>query len=440
MTTPTPAPASPSPRASVVVVADGPWDDTFRCLAALARGAAGVDHEVIVVDDGTADETAMALPRLPGVTSLRGDAPQGFAAAAQAGLLQARAPLVAFLHADAEPHPGWLEPLVRLAEDDERVAAVASRLVAPTGLVEADGVALAYASPYPITPIPVGAGEPAVPSAAVTEIPAASGAALLVRKAAFEAAGGFDPAYAGPAADLDLCLRLGEAGGLVLAARASVAVHHGRCSGEVRDEDAVRLTRRWLGRVPLFDPDAGRADPVPPPREGRPPLAVLVPVRDALATIAPCLEALWHNLGPEDRLVVADAGSQDGTREYLALLAAERGDRIQVLDTPAGDGLAGAARAAAAAAGRPLAVLVQPLAAVPPGFLDALTKLLEEPEATAVVALPAPPAGLCVAGASALLERVAAEAPDAFADASADLLERALAPLGASLGIVEQAS
>jgi len=433
--------AAPLPRASVVVVADGPWDETFRCLSAVARGAAGVAHEVIVVDDGTTDETAQVLPRLPGLTSLRGDAPQGFAAAAQAGLLQARAPLVAFLHADAEPHPGWLEPLVRLAEEDERVAAVASRLLSPTGLVEADGVALAYASPYPITPVPVSAGEPGVPSAAVTEVPAASTASILVRKAAFEAAGGFDPEYAGAAADLDLCLRLGEAGGLVLAARESVAVHHGRCSGEVRDEDAARLTRRWLGRVPLFDPDASHAEEIPPPREGRPPLAALVPVKDALGTIAPCLEALWHNLGPDDLLVVADAGSTDGTREYLELLASERGERIRLVDSPAAAGLPGAARAAAdAAGGRPLAVLVQPLAAVPPGFLDALTKLLEGPEATAVVALPAPPAGLCAAGATALLAEVAQRAPGAFCDATADLLEKALAPLQASLGIVEQES
>jgi len=369
--------------------------------------------------------------------------PQGFAAAAQAGLLQARAPLVAFLHADAEPHPGWLEPLVRLAEEDERVAAVASRLLTSAGLIEADGVALAYAAPYPITPIPVDAGEPGVPAVTVTEVPAASAASLLVRKAAFEAAGGFDPGYAGPAADLDLCLRLGEAGGLVLAARESVAVHHGRCSGVVRDEDATRLTRRWLGRVPLFDPDASHAEAVPPPREGRPPLAALVPVKDALSTIAPCLEALWRNLGPDDLLVMADAGSGDGTREYLDLLASERGPRVLVVASPPGAGLPGAARAAmaaAAASAKPLTVLVQPLAAVPPGFLDALTALLEAPEATAVVALPAPPAGLCAAGASALLAEVAEAAPGAFHDVTADQLDAALQAFGASLGMVEQES
>jgi glycosyltransferase involved in cell wall biosynthesis len=191
--------------------------------------------------------------------------------------------------------------------------------------------------------------------------------------------------------------------------------------------------------VPLFDPDASRAEAVPPPREGRPPLAALVPVQDALPTIAPCLEALWRNLGPDDRLVVADAGSRDGTREYLELFARERGGRVRLVDAPPGAGLPGAVRAAAPSLeGRPLAVLVQPLAAVPPGFLDALTALLEGPEATAVVALPAPPAGLCAAGAAALLARVAEEAPASFYDPGADALEAALRPLGASLGIVEQ--
>ena len=46
---------------SVVVVADGPWEETAACLSALARAVAGISAEVIVVDDGTTDGTAAAL-------------------------------------------------------------------------------------------------------------------------------------------------------------------------------------------------------------------------------------------------------------------------------------------------------------------------------------------------------------------------------------------
>jgi GT2 family glycosyltransferase len=249
------------PRVSIIVVADGPWDETFRCLTALAQGAAGVPHEVIVVDDGTSDETAAALARLPGITSLRGDVPQGFAAAASAGASHARAPLLAFLHADAAPHPGWLAPLVRLADADPAIGAVSSRLLGPSGLVEADGVIFTSSDEHPMVPVAVGAGEPGIPSLEVSEVPAASCVALLVRREPFEAVGGFDQGLGGAAPDLDLCFRLRARGLLVLVARESVAVHQARCSGEISDGDIATLTQRWLAAVPLAQPVSPAAGP-----------------------------------------------------------------------------------------------------------------------------------------------------------------------------------
>jgi GT2 family glycosyltransferase len=192
-----------------VVVADGPWEETLGCLTALARAAHGLEHEVIAVDDGTADETALALPRLPGLTALRGDQRQGFAAAANAGAALARAPLLAFLHGDAEPHPSWLAPLLRSAAEHPEAAAVGSALLRPDGLLE-------------------GSGEPAVPSTVLERVGALSSAALLVRAAPFAAAGGFRagaPGAEGP----DLCARLAAAGGIVLLSRESSALHRGRC-------------------------------------------------------------------------------------------------------------------------------------------------------------------------------------------------------------------
>ena len=120
-----------TPEIAVVVVADGPWEATLRTLAALARAAAGVPHVLVGVDDGTRDETAGALPRLPGMLTLRSDLPRGFAAAAVAGAAAARTPWLAFLRSGAEPRRGWLAGLLEAARAHPGAAALAGLLVRP---------------------------------------------------------------------------------------------------------------------------------------------------------------------------------------------------------------------------------------------------------------------------------------------------------------------
>ncbi len=427
-------PSVPEAKVSVVVIADGPWEETLRCLTALAVGTAGVPHEVVVVDDGTTDETGVALPRLPGITAVRGDLPQGFAAAANAGAELSSAPFIAFLHGDAVPHPGWLAPLLRLAEEDAAVAAVASRLLAPTGLVEGDGVVFGYAMPYPMTPAPLGAGEPGIPSLEVSEVPAASAIALLVRREAFTVSGGFDLSYTGPAADLDLCLRLGEAGGLVLVARESVAVHHARCSAEISDTDATRLTKRWLGRVPLLSMDQGAAER-PATRRAGAAVSVVVPIRNALGTVAPCLECLLAELGPADELVTADAGSDDGTAEFLALFAREHLGRVRLVSSGAWGGLEEALRAGLAAASNPAAVVVHAGGGPAGGLLGALT---DQREREKELLVRRGPGGAGAAGPLELLRDLAGGTPGAFFDPDPAILVAAVAALGGTAQVLPE--
>ena len=426
------------PAVSVVVVADGPWAATYRCLMALLEATAGVSHEVIAVDDGTADETRLALPRLEGLTALRADHAQGFCRAANAGAVVAQGRYLAFLHCDAEPQPGWLAPLFALAEADLKVMVVASRLVTPNGAVESEGIAFAYASPYPLTPVAHGGGAPALPATDVLRVPAAPAVALLVRADAFRRAQGFDTDHGAAASALDLCLRIGAAEGQVLVARGSTVIHHGHCDGDIPDADAAWLTRHWLGRVPLLDPLGRHQRPVPPPRHGRPALSVVVPVQNALGTVAPCLEGLSRNMGPDDELIIADAGSDDGSGEYAALFARQPGLAARVLTGDPTGGLEGALLGGLRAATRPVTVLFLPVAEPPDGFLDALSALAERAGGPSSVATPTPPIGACVLGPTALLRAVGSASPRAFLTADPATLVGAVAAQGGRLGLVAQ--
>ena len=89
-----------------------------RTLAALHRQT--VDHEVVVVDDGSSDDTP-AIAEQHGARVFHHSSARGPARARNAGGAVANAPLLAFTDADCAPSPGWLEAGVRALREADLV-------------------------------------------------------------------------------------------------------------------------------------------------------------------------------------------------------------------------------------------------------------------------------------------------------------------------------
>jgi mycofactocin system glycosyltransferase len=145
--------------------------------------SAAFDDGRITVDDGS-------RPPLDGAT-VRLDVNQGPAAARNAARPVVDTPLVAFVDADVVVPPGWLDHVLGHFDDPD-VALVAPRV---------DG--------EPGSPLDLG-GEPARIRAG-TRVSYVPGAAMVVRTAAFDAVGGFDPTLRF-GEDVDFVWRLDEAG------------------------------------------------------------------------------------------------------------------------------------------------------------------------------------------------------------------------------------
>ncbi len=110
------AASGPSPRTSVIVPARDEAERLPRLLAALAC-ANPPPLEVIVVDDGSSDDTG-DLARRSGATVLRVDPPAGWtgkAWACQQGAETASGDVLVFLDADTEPAPGLVGALASAA-------------------------------------------------------------------------------------------------------------------------------------------------------------------------------------------------------------------------------------------------------------------------------------------------------------------------------------
>lgn len=122
-----------APVVSIIVVAWRAREDVLRCLASIADGVT-VEHEVVVVDDGSADGTPEAVrERFPSATVVARPRNGGLVAGRNDGLKVARGEYVLMLDADTIVRPGSVEALLDVLRADERIGLVAPRLVGLDG-------------------------------------------------------------------------------------------------------------------------------------------------------------------------------------------------------------------------------------------------------------------------------------------------------------------
>jgi GT2 family glycosyltransferase len=165
---------------TVVVATRNRCERLRRCLQQLSQ--LPEQPHVIVVDNGSTDNTAaMVRIRFPSVSLIRLPRNHG-AVARNVGVLLARTPVVAFADDDSAWEPGSLAAAARYMERHPRLALIAARtLVGPKRRVDDLSTAMAAA--------PLG-HEPDLPGPSILGFLAC---AAVVRREAFLRAGGFDP-------------------------------------------------------------------------------------------------------------------------------------------------------------------------------------------------------------------------------------------------------
>lgn len=250
------APGGRPPDASVVIPVYNRSDMTVQCLNTLAQECPSVAHEVIVVSDGSTDNTPVVVRRYGGLFRfLHEPANRGFAAACNRGAAVAAGRHLVFLNNDTRPEPGWLEELVRVADTEPGVGAVGCKIVSWDGTrILHAGVVTAEMPGYPIYLVHLYRGAPRdFPGAGrQRDFGAVTGCCMLVPRAVFATAGGFDEGFVSSFEDVDLCFRLRERGLRVIYTPGAVIRHVEHASPGRHAHDPAnyqRLAARWAGRV-----------------------------------------------------------------------------------------------------------------------------------------------------------------------------------------------
>jgi GT2 family glycosyltransferase len=185
-------------RFSVIVCTRNGGARIANCLRAISE-MEGVSFETIVVDDGSTDDTKEIIAEKFPDVRLLSIPPSGLSAARNIGAEAATGEILAFTDDDCEPDREWLVRLGRAFLDSEISAAGGPNLPPPAR-----------------TPIEaVIRSAPGAPSHVLfddTHAEHLPGCNIAVRRAAFDAIGGFDPIFRTAGDDVDFCWRLSDAG------------------------------------------------------------------------------------------------------------------------------------------------------------------------------------------------------------------------------------
>ena len=194
--------------------------------------------ELVVADNGSTDGSLeWVREHFPQVKRIRFDENLGFAEGYNRAIELTQARYTLLLNSDVETTPAWLVPLYDFIDANPDVGALQPKILswhqrdtfeyagAAGGLIDRNG--FPYCRGRLFDSLEKDRGQYDGPP---VDVAWASGAALMVRTDAYRQVGGLDPLFFAHMEEIDLCLRLRNAGWRVMAVTQSAVYHMGGAS------------------------------------------------------------------------------------------------------------------------------------------------------------------------------------------------------------------
>lgn len=257
-----------TPLVSIIIPTKDQFAMVERCVSSLLEKTAYQNYEILLVDNNSTQPAACSwLDGLEAmddsrVRVLRYPHPFNYSAINNRAVEQARGEYVVLLNNDTAILRGdWLDALLNHALRPE-VGIVGAKLLYPDGTIQHAGVVLGLRGPaeHPFNGLQ-GRDEPGYMHRLEIDqnYNAVTGACLMVRRSLYEAVGGLDETdFKVSYNDVDLCLKVRDAGYLIVWTPHAVLLHEGSVSQKqvdttVLDAKAERfqqeqdaMYRKWL--------------------------------------------------------------------------------------------------------------------------------------------------------------------------------------------------
>jgi len=203
------------PKASVVVCSYNGAKTLDRCLESL-KNVDYPDYEVVLVDDGSKDNTQEIAAKHPWIVNIRQEN-KGLSYARNVGARASKGDVIVYTDSDCMADPDWLYYLVGTLLSGD-YAGVGGPNISPP----AENWVQACVSAAPGGPSHV-----LLTDVVAEHIP---GCNMAFHRWAFEQVGGFDPEYRKAGDDVDFCWRLQSSGGVIAFSPAAIVWHYRRFS------------------------------------------------------------------------------------------------------------------------------------------------------------------------------------------------------------------
>jgi len=232
---------------SIVIPASGGRELTAACIESVARWS-DLPHEVVLVDNGSPDDTAQWFADRGEGTLVRAREPLGFAAAVNMGIAASDGDVVVLLNNDTVVCEGWLRALRAPLDADSPVGlsgALSNYVIAEQRI---DGM------PYPGDELDRFARQwRASHDGSIRPVARLSGLCLAISRGVIDRIGGFDPRfYPGYFEDDDYALRARRAGFALVVCEDALVWHKGSQTIHDDVEGARRGQRLMVANLARF--------------------------------------------------------------------------------------------------------------------------------------------------------------------------------------------
>ena len=242
-------------KLSIIIVNYNTKEYLRQALQSIKQSTDQLDKEVIVVDNASTDDSLnLVKHNFPWVKLIASPQNLGYAAANNLGLKQASSEYILFLNSDTEILPDTLSIMIDFMDQHKDVGVSTCRVELPTGQIDP---ASHRGFPTPWAALTYFTGlETAFPKlrlfgqyhqgwqdlSMIHEIDSPAGAFFLTRKQILDAIGSFDDRFFMYAEDLDLALRIKQAGWKVMYVPTTKIIHHKKKSGRHSADPHLRRT------------------------------------------------------------------------------------------------------------------------------------------------------------------------------------------------------
>ncbi len=264
---------TPAPEVSIIIPTRDQAEILRTCIQSIQNSTTYTNYQIIVVDNQSVkEETHRLFAELTdgGITVLHYDQPFNFSAINNYAAAHAPGDSLLFLNNDITVNNSdWLEEMVSHFGKSQ-VGAVGAKLYYPEDLIQHAGVILGINGVAGHCFKYAELGEPGQRNRLnlVQQFSAVTAACMAVKKSVFEAVGGFEEEHLGVAFnDVDLCLRIKEAGYRIIWTPHAQLYHHESLSRgddstwrrDARvDEEIEYMTKKWsdiLHSDPTYNPN-----------------------------------------------------------------------------------------------------------------------------------------------------------------------------------------